>query len=59
MRAEQMFQESIDNKEEFWKKQAEEITWMKFPETILSQDENNYPQWFADGETNMSYLCID
>ncbi len=54
-----MFQESIDNKEEFWKKQAEEITWMKFPETILSQDENNYPQWFADGETNMSYLCID
>lgn len=59
MRAEQMFQESIDNKEEFWKKQAEEITWMKFPETILSQNENNYPQWFADGETNMSYLCID
>lgn len=54
-----MFQESIDNKEAFWKKQAEEIKWMKFPETILSQDENNYPQWFADGETNMSYLCID
>ncbi len=59
MNAEEMFLNSIENKEEFWKKQAEDISWYKFPETILSKDENDYPQWFADGELNMCYLCVD
>lgn len=50
---------SIENKEVFWKKQSENIKWYKEPSIILSEDENQYPQWFADGELNMSYLCID
>ena len=29
------------------------------PQTILSQGENNYPVWFADGELNACYLAID
>ncbi len=59
MKADKMFQESIENKEDFWKKQAEEISWYKFPTEILGKDENNYPQWFTDGELNMCYLCVD
>lgn len=59
MKAQQMFQESIDNKEQFWADQARNIKWSAFPENILSEDENGYPQWFADGKLNMSYLCID
>ena len=54
-----LFQESILNKEEFWKKHANEISWFKSPEKVLTLNENNYHEWFVDGELNMSYLCID
>lgn len=54
-----LFKESIENREEFWKAQAREIDWFRFPTTITSLDENGYNQWFADGELNMCYLCID
>ncbi|WP_300674854.1 AMP-binding protein [Soonwooa sp.] len=59
MNADQLVQQSKDNKEEFWKEQAEAVSWYKFPKTITSPDENNYNQWFADGELNMCHLCID
>lgn len=54
-----LFQQSIEDKENFWKEQAQEISWFEFPTQILSQDENNYTQWFSDGKLNMCYLCID
>lgn len=59
MDTEHLFTRSIEDKENFWKDQAQEIQWFKFPEQILSEDENGYPQWFSDGELNMCYLCID
>lgn len=59
MNADNLIQQSKDNKEEFWKEQAQAISWYTFPKTITSPDENNYNQWFADGELNMCYLCID
>ena len=59
MKSQQLYQESIHHKEEFWREQAQNIRWFEFPKTILSQDENGYPTWFADGKLNMSYLCID
>ncbi len=54
-----LFKESIEDKEKFWKEQAEAIQWFRFPQQILSNDPNDYPQWFADGKLNMCYLCID
>ena len=59
MKAQEMFNESIENKEKFWEEQAKNIDWFEFPKTILSEDENGYPVWFKDGKLNMSYLCID
>ena len=59
MKSQQLYQESIQHKEEFWREQAQNIRWFQFPKTILSQDENGYPTWFVDGKLNMSYLCID
>ena len=59
MKYQEFYNKSIQNPEEFWKAQAEEIEWFKAPKNILSKDENNYPQWFADGKLNLSYLCID
>ncbi len=54
-----LFKQSIENKENFWKEQAQEISWFEFPKTITSNDENHYNQWFPDGKLNICYLCID
>ena len=48
-------QKSIENPEDFWEKQAEEIDWFEFPKTILSQDSNQSYRWFEGGKLNTSY----
>ena len=53
------FQESIENPEKFWRKQAELIKWYEFPNTILSEDENGFYRWFKGGKLNTSYLLLD
>ena len=50
---------SIENPEDFWGKQAEEIDWFEFPQTILSQDSNQSYRWFEGGKLNTSYLALD
>ncbi|MEL0277154.1 MAG: propionyl-CoA synthetase [Deltaproteobacteria bacterium] len=50
---------SIENPEDFWGKQAEEIDWFEFPKTILSQDSNQSYRWFEGGKLNTSYLALD
>ncbi|WP_264509777.1 acetate--CoA ligase [Flavobacterium sp. N1719] len=55
----EFYQESLGNKEAFWKKQSNELPWFTPPKTILSEDANGYPLWFADGETNACYLALD
>ena len=55
----EFYQKSLDNPEVFWKEQAEHIQWFKKPETILSNDKNDYPLWYADGELNACYLALD
>ncbi len=53
------YRESIDDPSKFWKTQSEKIDWFKKPEIILSKNDDDYFQWFEDGELNLSYLCID
>ncbi len=55
----EFYNQSIRSPEVFWKEQAQKLAWYKEPVKILSKDDNDYYQWFADGELNMSYLCID
>lgn len=59
MSTDNLFKQSIENKEQFWKEQAREIDWFEFPQTITSRDQHDYTQWFLDGKLNMCYLCID
>ncbi|MBL7880578.1 MAG: AMP-binding protein, partial [Chryseobacterium gambrini] len=59
MNTDTLFKQSIEDKENFWKEQAQEISWFEFPKTITSNDENQYNQWFPDGKLNICYLCID
>jgi propionyl-CoA synthetase len=35
------------------------IDWYRFPETILSQDDQGIDRWFSDGELNTCYLALD
>ena len=52
-------QQSVEQPEVFWRKQAELIKWYEFSETILSQDEHGYFRWFAGGKLNTPYLALD
>ena len=54
-----LYQQSIEQPEVFWRKQAELINWYEFPETILSHDEHGFFRWFAGGKLNTSYLALD
>lgn len=55
----EQYQQFLDNPEAFWRDQASLIAWYKKPQTILSKDDNDYLRWYADGELNTSYLCLD
>ena len=44
----------------FWKKQAlERITWFSEPSQVLDDSNPPFYKWFADGELNLSYNCLD
>jgi propionyl-CoA synthetase len=55
----EFYQKSIENPQEFWKEQAQQIAWFKFPQTILGTNKHGYPRWFEDGELNICYLALD
>jgi len=52
-------QQSINNSELYWKTQAEQVAWFKVPTKIQSTNQQNWTEWFADGELNTSYLALD
>ena len=58
----EMYQESISNPEEFWRKMGNRIDWItpfsKVKDTSFSHD-NVSIKWYEDGLLNVSYNCID
>lgn len=59
MNYQEFYSQSIQSPEAFWKEQADQIDWFTKPQTILSKDQNEYPLWYKDGETNACYLALD
>ena len=59
MKYNEFYRYSIDEKEKFWAEQARMLKWFKEPSDILSKNEKGFYRWFADGEMNTSYLCLD
>ncbi|GGE43699.1 acetate--CoA ligase [Psychroflexus planctonicus] len=59
MKYKEAYEKSLANPEEFWLNEAKNIKWFKAPTKALSQTEEGIYHWFPDGETNLSYLCID
>ena len=58
----EMYQQSVTNPEEFWKKHGKRIEWFQPFTNIkkVSFEENNLTiKWFYDGTTNASYNCLD
>jgi acetyl-CoA synthetase len=49
---------ALQDIEEFWAKEAEDIPWFKHWEKTLVWDEP-FAQWFKGGMTNASYACLD
>ncbi len=44
----------------FWKRQAlDRITWFKEPTAVLDDSNPPFFKWFADGELNLAYNCLD
>ncbi|MCH8536023.1 MAG: AMP-binding protein, partial [Flavobacteriaceae bacterium] len=59
MNYKEVFQKSVDQPEQFWLDEAKNIKWFKEPKVALEQTDEGIFHWFPDGETNLSYLCID
>lgn len=56
---EQLYNESLKHPNKFWLEQAKKLKWFEEPKTALEQNKDDIYNWFPDGKTNLSYLCID
>jgi len=57
-----MYQQSIDNNEEFWSKHGKRLHWTKAYTEIKNVSfakDDLHIKWFSDGQLNVSYNCID
>lgn len=55
-----LYQQSIEDPETFWAKQAERLTWFKPWEKVLEHDfAEGEVKWFSGGKLNVSYNCLD
>ncbi|MDU0111712.1 propionyl-CoA synthetase [Psychrosphaera aquimarina] len=48
-----------NNPTQYWQEQAKLIDWFQAPTNILSQDQDDFYHWYADGSLNTSYLALD
>ena len=55
---ERLHQEAVDNPEKFWGEIASDLHWFKPWEKVVEWD-CPWAKWFAGGETNLSYNCLD
>lgn len=59
--------QSLQNPEEFWARQAENLYWHKKPESTLRMTHKTLPggvvypgwEWFSGGEISTCYNCVD
>ena len=54
-----IYQDSKANRLEFWADKARELDWTKPFTQTLDWSDAPFAKWFADGELNVSYNCLD
>ncbi len=59
----QSYQEAVQafhtDSNQFWLQESRRIAWHKAPAEGVSQDQQGFYRWFADGRLNTSYLALD
>ena len=55
----EIYDNSINNREEFWQNISEDIFWYKKPTKILNSSNPPFYKWFEDGVTNTCYNALD
>ena len=55
----EIYDDSINKKEEFWKNISNDIFWYKKPTKILNSSNPPFYKWFEDGVTNTCYNALD
>jgi propionyl-CoA synthetase len=55
----EIYDNSINKKEEFWKNISNDIFWYKKPTKILNSSNPPFYKWFEDGVTNTCYNALD
>jgi acetyl-CoA synthetase len=55
-----LYRQSIEEPEAFWRGQAERLTWFQPPPEVVAEslDEVDF-SWFAGGQLNACYNCVD
>jgi propionyl-CoA synthetase len=53
------YRRSIDQREEFWREQAQRIHWHKSFSSVLDYSRPPFARWFVGGETNLCYNALD
>ena len=55
-----LYRESLDNPDEFWRRQANLLTWFHPPQDILDVDMGEADfSWFGGGMLNACFNCVD
>ena len=55
----EIYDNSINKKEKFWKNISNDIFWYKKPTKILNSSNPPFYKWFEDGVTNTCYNALD
>ena len=57
---EEMYQDSVENADEFWATQAKRLNWYKEWDIVSNNDFTKAEiKWFEGGKLNVSYNCLD
>ena len=54
-----VFSQSIQNKEDFWSKAAEDVRWIEKPTQILDASNPPFYKWFKGGKINTCFNALD
>ena len=55
----EIYDDSLNKPEEFWKNISEDVFWFKKPNKILNNSNPPFYKWFEDGITNSCYNALD
>ena len=55
----ELYQNSIENPEQFWAEAASDIDWSRQWDRVLDDSDPPFYEWFAGGEINTCYNALD